>query len=162
MASTGAEELVKVVVKLEKDEDGYPPLDYEGLWAIPLGEGLFQIDNIPFFATCIALGDVVSATSERGELRYREVVRPSGHSTLRLLIHDEKEVPAVRELLEKLGCASERSHIPRLISVDVPPAVPLDTLRPLLDEGESQGRWGYEEACVAAGQMPSPEDGSNP
>jgi len=106
VTASRADDLVKVVVKLEKDEDDYPPADYEGLWARALGEGLFQVDNIPFFAKGIAYGDIVSAVTEPRELRFRE-----------------KEVSTVGALLEKLGCAIERSHIPGLISVDVPPAV---------------------------------------
>jgi hypothetical protein len=145
-----ASDLVKVVIKLEKDEDDYPPADYEGLWAIPMGGSLFQIDNVPFFAKGIAYGDVVSAVAEQQELRFREVVRPSGHSTLRIIIYDEKDVPSVRALLEKQGCAIEQSHIPGLISVDVPPSVSLAVLRSFLDEGEAQERWGYEEACLAS------------
>ncbi|MFY0572660.1 DUF4265 domain-containing protein [Archangium lansingense] len=150
MTSSRGDERVKVVVKLEKDEDDYPPMDYEGLWALPVGEGLFQIDNVPFFAMGIAYGDIVSATAEQHELRFREVVRPSGHSTLRLIIYDEKDIPSVRALLEELGCSIERSHIQGLISVDVPPTVSLAVLRKTLDEGEAQERWGYEEACLAS------------
>jgi hypothetical protein len=150
MTSSSADDRVKVVVKLEKDEDDYPPADYEGLWALPVGEGLFQIDNVPFFARGLAYGDIVSATVEQQELRFQEVVRPSGHSTLRLIIYDEKDIPSVREFLEELGCAIERSHIPGLISVDVPPTVSLSVLRKTLDEGEAQERWGYEEACLAS------------
>ncbi|OJH35150.1 DUF4265 domain-containing protein [Cystobacter ferrugineus] len=149
MTSPRADERVKVVVNLEKDEDDYPPADYEGLWALPVGEGLFRIDNVPFFARGIAYGDIVSATLEQQELRFREVVRPSGHSTLRLIIYDEKDIPSVRQFLEELGCDIERSHIPGLISVDVPPTVPLAVLKRHLDEGEAQERWGYEEACLA-------------
>jgi hypothetical protein len=150
VTASRADDLVKVVVKLERDEDDYPPADYEGLWARPLGEGLFQVDNIPFFAKGIAYGDIVSAVTEPRELRFREVVRPSGHGTLRLIIYDEKEVSTVSALLQKMGCAVERSHIPGLISVDVPPAVSLAVLKPILDEGEAQERWGYEEACLAS------------
>ncbi|HEX5751251.1 MAG TPA: DUF4265 domain-containing protein [Archangium sp.] len=150
MTSSSADGRVKIVFKLEKDEDDYPPLDYEGLWALPVGEGLFQIDNVPFFARGIAHGDIVSAAPEQRELRFREVVRPSGHSTLRLIIYDEKDIPSVRALLQEMGCSIEQSHIPGLISVDVPPTVSLAVLRTALDEGEAQERWGYEEACLAS------------
>jgi hypothetical protein len=150
MGSMNTDEMVKVVFKLEKDEDDYPPADYESVWALPVGEGLFQIDNIPFFATEIAIGDVVSAIHDGGELRFQKVVQPSGHSTLRLIIYDKSEVPTVRRLLEERGCTSEGSHIPGLISVDVPPSVSLAELRAMLDEGEAQERWGYEEACLAS------------
>lgn len=36
---------IKMFVRLEQDEDGYPPTSEESLWVIPLGEGLFQVDN---------------------------------------------------------------------------------------------------------------------
>lgn len=148
MSTAKRDDRVKVIFELEKDEDDSPPADSEGLWALPLGKGLFQLDNVPFFAKGVACEDVVSAKDVDGELRFQKVVRPSGHATLRLIVHDEEDVPSVKELLEKHGCAVERSHVPGLISVDVPPTVPLDSLKPLLDEGEDEERWGYEEACL--------------
>lgn len=140
---------VKVVVALEQDEEGYPPAAYENLWASPVGEGLFRIANIPFFAKSIALGDIVSAVPEQGLLCFKEVVQPSGHSTLRLIIYKEAEVPSSIEHFTRLGCESERSHIPGLIALDVPPTVSLATLKQELDSGHAQGRWDYEEACLA-------------
>ena len=119
------------------------------MWALPKGKGLFQVDNIPFFATDIALGDIVSATEEEGAFRFQEVVQPSGHSTLRVAISQAADVPAVRALFEQKGCSVEQSHLPRLIAVDVPSSVPLESLRPLLEAGRKQDRWDYEEACLA-------------
>jgi len=40
---------VKVYFDLEKDADGYPPVNSESMWAVPMGEFRFRIDNIPFF-----------------------------------------------------------------------------------------------------------------
>ncbi|MFY2559191.1 DUF4265 domain-containing protein [Corallococcus terminator] len=148
MSAAKVDDRVKVIFELEKDEDDYPPADSEGLWARPLGGGLFQLDNVPFFAKGVACEDVVSATDVDGELLFQKVVRPSGHATLRVIVYEEDDVAAVKALLEKHGCAVERSHVPGLISVDVPPTVSLDTLKPILDEGEAEERWGYEEACL--------------
>ena len=76
---------MKVLFDLEQDEDGYTPASAETLWAIRVGEGLFRIDNIPFFALGIAVEDVVSAVPEEGVFRFKEVVHPSGHGTLRVV-----------------------------------------------------------------------------
>lgn len=152
---------VKVVVRLEKDEDDYPPADYENLWAVPVSEGLFRIDNIPFFARSIALGDVVSAVTEQGLLHFKEVVRPSGHSTLRIIVYDESGVPAVLEHFIRLGCSGEGSHIPGLIALDVPPSVPMDVLRRELDAGQAQQRWDYEEACLGQPESEAPLRGDS-
>lgn len=148
MSAAKGDDRVKVIFELEKDEDDYPPADSEGLWARPLGGGLFQLDNVPFFAKGVACEDVVSATNVGGELLFQKVVRPSGHATLRIIVYEEGDVADVQALLEKHGCAVERSHVPGLLSVDVPPTVSLDTLKPMLDEGETEERWGYEEACL--------------
>ena len=138
----------KMLVRLEQDEDGYPPTTEESLWVIPLGEGLFQVDNTPFFAWDLALGDVVAADPEEGVWRFKQVVRRSGHSTLRLLIYDVAEVPVVIERFTALGCLSERSHIPGLVALDVPPSTSWAEVKRLLTEGEAAKRWGYEEACL--------------
>ncbi|MDC0711105.1 DUF4265 domain-containing protein [Stigmatella sp. ncwal1] len=139
---------VKIVVALERDEDDYPPVEYENLWSTPVGKGLFRVDNIPFFAHSIALGDLVAATPEGGALRFKEVVQASGHSTLRLIVYDEAEVPKILEHFRQKGCLSERSHIPGLIALDVPPAVSLAGLQRELELGQAQERWDYEEACI--------------
>ena len=36
--------------RLDQDEDGYPPVQTESVWAIPFGEGTYILDNVPFFA----------------------------------------------------------------------------------------------------------------
>jgi hypothetical protein len=149
MTNTSSERHVKVLFSLEQDEDGYPPASVESLWALPKGEGLFQIDNIPFFATGVAWGDIISASQEEGAFRFQEIVQPSGHSTLRVAISEAADVPAVRALFAQKGCSVEQSHLPRLVAVDVPPSVPLESLRVVLEAGRAQGRWDYEEACLA-------------
>jgi hypothetical protein len=149
MTAPGTEQHVKILFELERDEEGYPPASVETLWAIKAGDGLFKIDNIPFFVYGIAVDDIVSAVPEEGVFRFKEVVHPSGHSTLRVVVYDQAEVSAARELFKQLGCSTELSHLPRLFAVDVPPSVSLDTLREVLDAGKRQDRWGYEEACLA-------------
>jgi hypothetical protein len=137
-----------MLVHLEQDEDGYPPTTEESLWVRPLGEGLFQVDNIPFFAWDIALEDVVAADPEESVWRFRQIVRRSGHATLRLIIYDVAEVPAVIERFTRMGCLGERSHIPGLVALDVPPSTPWAEVKRLLVEGEANELWGYEEACL--------------
>jgi hypothetical protein len=140
-----------MLIHLEQDEDGYPPTSVESLWVIPTGEGLFEVDNIPFFAWGLALEDVVAAEPEEGVWRFKEVVRHSGHATVRLIVYDVAEAPAILERFTRLGCLSERSHIPGLIAVDVPPSTPWSEVKRLLAEGAAEERFGYEEACLPDG-----------
>jgi hypothetical protein len=149
MAGDASEHSVKVFFELQQDEDGYPPVTCESIWATSVGDGLYRLDNIPFFARGIAYEDIVSAVPrEDGTLGFVEVVRPSGHSTLRVIAYDAARAPALRRELESLGCDTEQSHIPNLFAVDVPPSVSLDEVRRLLEAEDASEHWEYEEACL--------------
>ena len=108
-------ERVKIAVRLQRDADGYPPADWEHLWAIYRSADEFEVDNIPFFAKGISAGDVVSAQQENADLVFERVLRPSGHSTLRVILFGDTDKAQVRADLVSLGCESEGSHLPSLI-----------------------------------------------
>lgn len=122
-------------------------MEIETVWAIPYGEG-FKLDNIPFYAKGVALDDVVSANEVDGCLYVDELLKPSGHSTVRLWFADEKDVQAVRAELKVMGCDSEISDQPRLVAVDIPSSVRYEKIREYLDAGEADGKWDYQEACL--------------
>ena len=143
-------DLVKVLFRLERDADGYPPADSESIWARPLGGGEYALDNIPFFVKGVSCGDVVRVAVSDGERWVAEVVRYCGHGTVRVLAADAADVPALREELQALGCGSELSHISKLIAVDIPPDIPYDSVQPFLRAGMAQGRFDYEEAAIWA------------
>lgn len=149
MSESQDTEQVKIAVTLVKDEDGYPPFDSEDLWSTPVGEGHYRIESIPLFARGIAWGDIVSGVSEEDELRFQEVVKPSGHSTVRLMVADEAEVSEILEHFESRGCTGQNTFMPKLIALDVPPSVSMDDLKQELDMGYARARWDYEEACLA-------------
>ncbi|HEX8699117.1 MAG TPA: DUF4265 domain-containing protein [Myxococcaceae bacterium] len=154
MEEVQKERQIKLIVPLEKEADDYPPVDYEELWSTPSGEGLFRIENIPFFARGLSRGDIVSAVADEEGLRVQEVVHISGHSTIRLLIKREEAVPTVIEKFERQGCDSETTF-GKLVALDVPPTVPLEDLLEKLEMGFAQSEWEYEEACIR-----EPEDAS--
>jgi hypothetical protein len=158
MGKEESEKLVKVFFELEQDEDGYPPVTHESVWATQVEQGLYRLGNIPFFARGVAYEDIVSAVrKDDGTLGFVDVVQPSGHSTLRVIAYEESDAPVLRRKLEKFGCDTEQSHIPNLFAVDVPPSVPLDAVRHLLDADNASERWEYEEACLGHGE-PSPRE----
>jgi hypothetical protein len=141
-------EHVKVAFRLVRDEDGFPPADWEHLWATVADEGLYSIDNTPFFVYGISVGDVVKAELQSGYLVYHATVKQSQHSTLRVMLFEEDEVEQVRKTLAGWGCTTELSHLPGLVAVDVPPEASLPAIRSFLDEGEKAGKWEYEEAAL--------------
>jgi hypothetical protein len=137
----------KLMFYLEPDEDGYPPFNWESLWVYQINPERFQIDNIPFFVRDISYKDVVSVQRKEGELHFEELVIPSAHSTIRVIVFNEKHVESLRQSLTRLGCSSELNKT-KLISVDIPPEVNYSKVIELLAKGEEDELWGYEEAAI--------------
>lgn len=138
----------KIVFRLEQDEDGYPPSAYERLWAVPLDNGNYQIDNIPFFVVGISSGDEVSVDSEDGELLFKKLIRASGASTFRLYSHDQSKSQKVRADIEALGAKSEYNQYIGVIAVEIPEHI---SIRPFLDyivEEQEKGAIDVEEGVL--------------
>lgn len=141
------ESLAKIEFKLEQDEDGYPPAKYETVWASE-NNGHYIIENVPFFARGVSYGDVVSAKMVDGFLSFQEVIRRSGHSTVRIGVYNLEEIDSICKELNALGCDIEKSHLPSLFSVDIPPDANIPAIREYLEKGAEDEQFGYEEASV--------------
>ena len=121
----------------------------ESVWAIPIAKNHFKIDNILFYAPEYSLGDIVSVQNKDGELFVNGLIEESGHSTVRIIFNDKDDVQKTRTELKNLGCDSEISDVPILISVDIPSSISYSLVKAFLDEGEKLKKWSYEEACIA-------------
>jgi len=140
---------VKIHFQLERDSDDYPPQDVEAVWAVPVGADTYRLDNVPFFVRGLSSEDIVRAQPQDGVLFFLGLVEAGGHSTVRVLICNRDETQAVRDELRAMGCSSEGTNIPGLVAVDIPPSVPYAEVRDFLVAGEQNGRWEFEEGCVA-------------
>lgn len=136
---------LKMLFEYEDFENQYA---LESMWVFSTQLG-YKIDNIPFYVKGFAYGDIVSAKELEGELYANELVKESGHSTIRILFNSIEEVSGVREYLKNLGCESEISDLPILVAVDIPPSVAYNNIKTYLDIGEEKDLWSYQEACIA-------------
>jgi hypothetical protein len=162
MADQQNENYEKIFFRLEPDEHGYPPTEWETLWGFEVGPQLYSIDNVPFFVQGISWKDIVSVKREEDGLHFKEIVEPSGHSVLRVMVFDESMVADVRQTLQQKGCDTELSHIPGLFSVDCPPTIALNDVLEFLATGEEDGRWDYEEASIRQDWKDTPIEYANP
>lgn len=131
---------VKVVFRVINEDYS---VDIETLWATPVGPDQYQLDNSPFYAYAVSWQDIVYAPLDRedGRPSFKEVVKKSGHRTIRIIfdqpIQDGNEPDAHLHRLGELGCIYEGDNR-KLISVDIPPAIELETIRRYLIEHELQ------------------------
>ncbi|NML35507.1 DUF4265 domain-containing protein [Paraburkholderia antibiotica] len=139
----------KILFKLDVVE-GYPPVSMESVWSEPVASDLFKVRNIPFYTKDVSLDDEVAVdVGKDGELLFKEVVRPSDNSTLRVVVFDEgvNKIEAIQETLVRLGCAWEGMGT-RLFSVNVPRAINLDDVLAVLEEYTRDGWADYEYGMI--------------
>lgn len=107
-----------------------PETGYENIWALPLGDGTYRLENPPFFIYDISLSDVVAALpDEEGVLQFLSVVRHSGNRTVRARSDDSLKDPGFRSTLlanlRGFGCQTEE-HRDTLLSINVPPEIEIN------------------------------------
>ncbi len=138
----------KLIFRLQRDEDGYPPVDFEGLWVQLIGDDMGTIDNIPFFCRDVALGDVVKFERIGDELRYVSTVKRSGNSLIRVVYYPPADPAELRRRIEEFGCETELNASHSLIAVSIPVETDLVSVQEFLASGEKRGELGYEEPIL--------------
>jgi hypothetical protein len=136
-------DLVKILLECEEGDD----ITLESVWATPVGE-YYKVENIPFYATSIAYGDLVSAEDRDGELFFDELIEASGHSVIQIIFYQEEDVEPITQDLVNLGCTWEGSHLPTYIAVDVPLGIDYKSVQIYLEEKTNTKKLGYREACL--------------
>jgi Domain of unknown function (DUF4265) len=146
-------DLVKVRFKLDTaDWHGHSS---ETLWAKPLkgkaDVAALELENSPFYCKGVSYLDVVRARYRDGQYEFAGVVSRSGHSTYRLII--DQENVAFRlwwKKLQDLGCTYESGEFrgKKLFTVDVPVSADIYAVYRVLEEGEKEKIWLFEEGHV--------------
>lgn len=143
---------VKLHFHLTPDEDGYPPVTVESLWAEPgSNQGEYVIDNVPFFARDATIGDTVLAREEDGQYWFHKLVSRSQNSLVRVVFFDQAFVDAIGKQLVDFGCAIEYLRPHNLMAVSVPGNVDLATVQEYLQAETSAGTIDYEEPILRQG-----------
>jgi hypothetical protein len=132
------EPTAKVLFRVESnDDDAY----VETLWAIPLGQDRYKLDNSPFYAYGVSWQDTVLAPIDPKEQMpiFQSVLVRSGNRTVRLVfdapVVTGSESDQTLQGLIALGCSYEGAKSKRS-SVNIPAAVKLEDVRSYLIERE--------------------------
>lgn len=137
-------------VLFELNADSWHGYSTESVWAEPTSSNRYRLRNTPFFAKGVSFEDIVFIQEQDGDLVFEATSIAAGHSTYRILL--EKSVPDSDFLkywhsLEEAGCSYESADREKvlLLAVDVPPNADINIVYELLDKGEKDGIWGFEE-----------------
>jgi len=140
----------KIVVELEPGETPYAT---ESVWAEQISDRRFRILNSPFFAFGISFEDEVEAKPFGEVFKFVRVVQRSGRSTYRIILQNDNTIEGPEflerwKLFREAGCTFESANS-RYIAVDMPRSANVAVLYQLLESGEEQGVWVFEEGHYA-------------
>ncbi|NVB39641.1 DUF4265 domain-containing protein [Pseudenhygromyxa sp. WMMC2535] len=114
----------------------------ERLWAEGVGNGRYRLRNSPFYAFGVSLGDVVFANLKDGELEYCGTSIAGGHSTYRIIKICDRLFASYWSPLQEIGCTYEEGPV---FTVDIPPSTDIYQAYNLLQHGENDKVWDFEE-----------------
>jgi hypothetical protein len=140
--------LVKVVFNLEDDWHGF---ETETVWAEYLSENRCKLKNSPFHAKGVSFEDVVHVNREPQSDAYLfdSISIAAGHSTYRILVSKSTELEYFEKYwkpIQALGCTYEAAQdLYSIIAVDVPSEADIHEVYRLLENGEENGVWDFEE-----------------
>lgn len=152
-SGSGDDGLVRVLFELAPDGDdpNWPPSTAEAMWAEPTGVDCALLRNIPFYVRGVAYDDLILLKLKRAggddALTFYHVIQHRGHSTYRVILQSAED-PVVFELwwkrLADIGCWYERANS-ALVAIDVPRGVDVHKAYQVLQRGEAEGVWSFEE-----------------
>ena len=116
------ENLVKVILDVSDDTFG---ISGERVWALPVGNDLYEIRNTPWHTCDVHWGDIVRAVASNQDEwpRFVEVVERGGHQTLHLYFHAEASEDYRSDILNRLSewKANYENGDGKLYAIDVQP-----------------------------------------
>ena len=145
-------EMVKVVFRFFSDL--FDKEMIETMWCMPLDAelGLYQLDNIPFYAPLMAADDVIFAEkddSEGGMLAFKKVVESSGNSTIHIVrMEESNSIESILKPVFDLGCNFEGIN-ENYLALDVPSDIQYKEIRKILDTLEGNDIIGFVESCLS-------------
>jgi hypothetical protein len=142
--------ILKEKVIFDTDGNAWHGTTAERLWATPVGIRLYRLENSPLYAYGVSYQDVVVARKDADTLlRFVSVQSRGGHSTYRVVLKaasTKADFERHWKPLEQLGCTYESSADPEnVFAIDVPPSTDVYVVYPLLEDGERDGVWEFEE-----------------
>lgn len=126
----------------------WPDITAESMWGELLENDCATVLNIPIWAAGINYLDEVRVqqiidpddAENLSNYQFREVIKRSGHRTVRGIIKNAaalSKADAAAELLEEMGCGSESGD--GVVAFDVPPEVDFGAVIRVLEEAQSAG-----------------------
>lgn len=141
---------LRVRFELPIQEDGFPPIGSETLHGISEGNDLVRLDNTPFFAEGVALGDIVRCSGHPPTIDFVSLHIASGNKSVAVIFLRDDVAEALYQHLRAAGCYCEYGEFPGfdMLAVSVLATVDYGPLRTELMRLEALEQISFAELCI--------------
>lgn len=128
---------VKIEFRVQNETGGF---DVETMWAVPLGDDRYRLDNTPFYAYGVSWDDIIIAKAQKdGFPVFESCAEKSGNSTVRIIFTEEEvqglSAETMLAQLAEMGCSYEGADA-SYYAVNVPADTDLSEIAELLTHNE--------------------------
>ena len=143
----------KVKIRFQVDPKDQRGVGTESLWAEKIETGNFRILNSPFFLFGISAEDIVGAKETKNGLIFQSIISRGGHSTYRIFLQGGRTIKgsdfhSYWEPIARQGATFENAD-DHFASIDIPSEKDVAAIYSLLERGEQDGIWAFEEVYYA-------------
>lgn len=110
----------KITLKVLEEGADISGVDTERVWSTRVEEGLYRIENIPFYASGFSFGDVVYVSDRTLAVLPGDIVEFSNYSTVLVLVMNPERQSEYIKFSERWGCSSESSMERKSFIMSVP------------------------------------------
>jgi hypothetical protein len=143
-----------ILIRLDRDESGYPPFEAEELDVTRVDEGLWRVGQAPAFAYGFAAGDVLSGEVDpNGDLWATGVVSSAGNWCARVIPVEGADQAPIAAEFRTLGCGARETEY-GMIVVEPPRGLDPALVLGLLRRGSDESRWHFDLGVVPDGLVP--------
>ena len=142
-------------VRLKLDHDSWHGTASEGIWTRLVkslaDKAIVEVNNIPFFSKALSFRDKIVIAFRNNEVVFDSIVERGGHSTYRVFLQNpDDDKRKILPTLNTLGCfwESTRFNGGELFALDIPPEVNIHDIYEILDRGQKEGLWLFEEGYI--------------
>lgn len=121
----------------------------EKLWIEKIHDGNYKIKNIPFFAPNLAYDDIISIEEDEGRLYFEDLIQPSGHSTIQIVVLNTEKTNEIIENIEKFGCFWEGMDNQSYLAVNILSSINYTGIKQYLESMLDNNFLDYKEACLS-------------
>ena len=147
-SNSKSQEPTAVLFPVERDQHGYPSVSREQIWCLSVRGDRFIVDNIPFYARDVSMGDEILTEFRDGERWFSAVLTPSRNTTIRAFAQKVEVESVLVVKLESFGGLAEKMEGSPLVAVSFPPTADLAGALEYLDRESDAGNVAFEESCV--------------